>query len=55
MALRKFYRDLKQKIVREFLFEKHTIVPQISSVKEAYIGIVPCSEYLKLVCDGMAL
>ena len=51
VALKKFYRDLKQKIVREFLFEKHTIVPQINGVQEAYIGIVPCSEYLNLVCD----
>ena len=51
VALKKLYRDLKQKIVREFLFEKHTIVPQISGVQEAYIGIVPCTEYLKLVCD----
>ena len=51
VALKKLYRDLKQKIVREFLFEKHTIVPQINSVQEAYIGIVPCNEYLKLVCD----
>lgn len=50
-ALKKLYRDLKQKIIREFLFEKHTIVPQISGVQEAYIGIVPCTEYLKLVCD----
>ena len=26
-------------------------IPQISGVQEAYIGIVPCTEYLKLVCD----
>ena len=51
VALKKLYRDLKQKIVREFLFEKHTILPQINGVQEAYIGIVPCTEYLKLVCD----
>jgi cold shock CspA family protein len=50
-ALKRLYRELKQKIVREFVFEKHTIVPQISGVQEAYIGIVPCPEYLKLVCD----
>ena len=51
VALKKLYRDLKQKIIREFMFEKHTIVPQINGVQEAYIGIVPCTEYLKLVCD----
>ncbi|HEX9119716.1 MAG TPA: hypothetical protein VF840_04195, partial [Terriglobales bacterium] len=50
-ALKKLYRDLKQKIVREFVFDKHTILPQINGVQEAYIGIVPCHEYIKLICD----
>ena len=45
------YRELHHKIVREFAFEKHTILPQIAGVQEAYIGIVPCQEYLKLICD----
>lgn len=50
-ALKRIYRELHHKIVREFLFDKHTILPQIAGVQEAYIGIVPCIEYLKLICD----
>src|SRR5262249_33174180 len=30
----------------------HTILPQMNGVQEAYIGIVPCLEYLKLVCES---
>lgn len=50
-ALKRSYRELHHKIVREFAFEKHTILPQITGVQEAYIGIVPCLEYLRLICD----
>ena len=37
--------------MREIVFDKHAILPPISDVKEAYIGIVPCLEYLRLLCD----
>ena len=50
-ALKRLHRELHQKITREILFEKHAILPQIGGVQEAYIGIVPCLEYLKLICD----
>lgn len=45
------YRELRHKVTREIDFEKHTILPKIEGVQEAYIGIVPCREYLKLICD----
>lgn len=48
-VLKKTHRELNHKIVREILFEKHTILPQIGGVQAAYIGIVPCLEYLKLL------
>ncbi|HZP19269.1 MAG TPA: AIPR family protein [Bauldia sp.] len=48
-ALRNAYREIHNKIVREMVFEKHTILPGISGVQEAYIGAVPCTEYLKLL------
>ncbi len=50
-AIKRIYRELHHKIVREIVFEKHTILPQIAGVQEAYIGIVPCLEYLRLICD----
>jgi cold shock CspA family protein len=54
-SLQRIYRELHNKIVREMVFEKHTILPTISGVPEAYIGIVPCEEYLKLICDDDGL
>ena len=53
-GLRRISRELEHKIDREIVFEKHTILPQIAGVQESYIGIVPCQEYLRLICgeDG---
>jgi len=50
-SLKATYRELNHKIVREMQFDKHTILPQIAGVQEAYIGIVPCHEYLKLLTN----
>ena len=50
-SLKALYRQLKHKVTREILFEKHTILPAIGGVQEAYIGILPCQEYLKLTLN----
>jgi cold shock CspA family protein len=50
-AIKTLYRELRRMVVREIVFEKHTILPNIDHVREAYIGILPCTEYLKLICD----
>jgi len=49
--LKSVYRELRHKIVREVSFEKHTILPDIDGVKEAYLGILPCQDYLQLITD----
>ena len=49
--LKGLYRELNQKITRQIKFEKHTILPDIANVQEAYIGIVPCKEVLNLIRD----
>ena len=51
-VLKTLYRELRRMVVREITFEKHTILPTIDHVQEAYIGILPCTEYLKLICDA---
>jgi cold shock CspA family protein len=51
-AIKTLYRELRRMVVREITFDKHTILPSIDHVQEAYIGILPCSEYLKLICDS---
>jgi hypothetical protein len=49
--LKAIYRQLSNKIAKQITFEKHTILPKIQGVKRAFIGILPCKEYLALICD----
>ncbi|WP_081074274.1 AIPR family protein [Burkholderia diffusa] len=49
--LKSIYRRLSNKVTKQITFEKHTILPKIQGVKRAFIGILPCKEYLKLICD----
>lgn len=50
-AIKQCYREINQRVLKEIQFEKHTILPMISGVEEAYIGILPCSEYINLISD----
>lgn len=50
--IKNIYRELKHKIAKEINFEKHTILPKINDVKEAYIGILSCRDYLNFICDS---
>jgi hypothetical protein len=52
--LQSLYREIRNKVRRQIDFERHVILPRIDGVQEAYLGILPCSEYLKLICteDG---
>ncbi len=49
--IKKLYRNIKHKITKEILFDKHTILPKIEGVTESYIGYLPVSEFLKLITD----
>ena len=49
--LKNLYRELKHKVTKEINFEKHTILPKINNVQEAYIGILSCKDYLDFICD----
>jgi cold shock CspA family protein len=50
-GIKSVYRELKRKVVKEIVFEKHTILPKIDRIQEAYIGVLPAKEYLSLICD----
>ncbi|MDF5736839.1 MULTISPECIES: AIPR family protein [unclassified Nostoc] len=52
--LQNLYRLANNKISREIRFEKRTALPEIEDVREAYIGILPAREYLKLIIDESA-
>jgi hypothetical protein len=52
--LQNLYRETRNKVRRQIDFERYIVLPRIDGVQEAYIGILPCTEYLKLICteDG---
>lgn len=50
--LKNIYRSLRQKVLKEITFEKNTILPKIDKVRTAYIGILPCAEYIELISDS---
>ncbi len=49
--LKTAYRELQNSISRSVDFEKHTILPKVNDVDEAFIGMLPASEFIKLICN----
>lgn len=48
-SLANVYKELKNKVTKEIQFDKHTAMPKINGVQEAYIGILPVKEYIALI------
>jgi cold shock CspA family protein len=49
--IKSIYREIKNRITREIIFDKHTILPKIVNVTESYLGILPAKEFIKLISD----
>lgn len=49
--LKALYRELRQRVVKEITFDRHTILPKIDRVTQAYLGILPCKDFLRLITD----
>ena len=49
--IQKLYQQTKNDISKEFVFDQKTVIPEVSNVKEAYLGFLPANDFLKLVCD----
>jgi len=43
------YREIKNKVKKEIIFEKRASLAFIKGVREAYIGVLPISEYINLI------
>lgn len=50
--IERIYKEIKNKVTKEINFDKNTPLPRIDGVKEAYIGILPISEYFNLITDS---
>jgi cold shock CspA family protein len=49
--IKKIARELRNRIVKKISFERHTTLPLIDGVHQAYIGVLPALEYLQLITD----
>jgi hypothetical protein len=49
--IQKLYNQAKNAITRDFVFEKRTVLPDIANVKEAHLGFLGATEFLRLLCD----
>ena len=47
--LQRLYRESQSSVVTEVVFANRTVIPEIPGVEEAYIGLLPASQFLKLV------
>lgn len=50
-GIQNLYRDTKNKVAAEFNFSDKTVLPGIEGVTEAYLGVLPATEYLRLITD----
>ena len=51
-GIQRFYNQTKNAISREFTFADKTVIPEMPGVKEAYLGLLPASEFIGLLDDG---
>jgi len=50
-AIQRLHRESRNSVSREFDFAQKTVVPTITGVTEAYVGLLPATEFLRLVED----
>lgn len=50
-GIQKLYRQTKNAIEREFIFENRVTIPDVPGVTQAYLGFVPVPELMKIVGD----
>ncbi|HZZ40319.1 MAG TPA: AIPR family protein [Acidobacteriaceae bacterium] len=50
-GIQRLYRQTKNAIQREFLFEQRMTIPDIPGVTQAYLGFLPVPELLKILTD----
>lgn len=50
-GIQKLYRQSKNAIEREFLFESRVTIPDVPGVTQAYLGFLPMPEFMKIISD----
>lgn len=50
-GVQKLYRQTKNAIAREFIFESRVVIPEVEGVTQAYLGFLPVPELMKIIAD----
>jgi hypothetical protein len=50
-GIQKLYRQTKNAIEREFIFENRVTIPDVPGVTQAYLGFLPAPELMRIVTD----
>lgn len=48
-ALHKLYRQARNAISRDFVFEKKSVLPVVPGVDQSYLGLIPATELIKIL------
>lgn len=51
-VIQRLFQQTRNAVARDFTFAERVIVPEINGVKEAYLGLLPVSEFIPLLDDG---
>ncbi len=51
IQIQNLYRQTKNSITREFIFDKKVVIPEVQGVTAAYLGFIPGKQLLDLVCE----
>ena len=46
------YKELKKKVSRSFTMEKKVTFPPIDGVKQAFLGLVKCKDFVTILTDS---
>jgi hypothetical protein len=50
-GIQRLYQETKGKVAADFVFERRAVLPDIEGVVEAYLGVLPATESLRLIID----
>jgi len=51
IQLQQQYQRISHRNIREIEFPQHTLLPAINGIRQAFIGVIPVSQFLRLITD----
>lgn len=51
-AIARLYRETQNDVLIEIPFQRHVALPRINGTRSAYLGVVKCLDYIKMITKG---